>query len=28
VQPRNFHISYLPNTPLDLFQLFIPKSLL
>jgi hypothetical protein len=28
VQPRNFHISYLPNTPLDLFQLFIAKSLL
>jgi hypothetical protein len=28
VQPRDFHISYLPNTPLDLFQLFIPESLL
>jgi len=28
IQPRDYHISYLPNTPLDLFQLFVPKSLL
>jgi hypothetical protein len=28
VQHRNYHIGYLPTTPLDLFQLFVPKSLL
>ncbi|KAL9564008.1 hypothetical protein ACKAV7_011868 [Fusarium commune] len=28
IQPRDYHISYLRNTQLDLFQLFVPKSLL
>jgi hypothetical protein len=28
IQPRDYYISYLPNIPLDLFQLFVPKSLL
>jgi hypothetical protein len=28
IQHRNYHIGYLPTTPLDLFQLFVPKLLL